>query len=360
MVVAKSDTPKNSAESRPPTPSGMPPQVAMLQMANAYRVSQAIYVAAKLGIADLLANGEKSVSVLAEATQTHPQSLYRVLRALSSLGIFAETEPGTFMLTKRAATLQSDVNGSLRDYAIVIGEPWHWSTWGEISYSVKTGEPGFDRVFGTSPSAYFAQHPDLASRFDQSMVGLLQAMDNGILNGYDFSAFGTIVEVGIPGSNGTLLAQILKQNPNLRGVFFDAASRLELVSATLEAQGVLDRAQLIAGDGLTSLPEGGDVYLLKNLIHDYSDEQARKILSHAVAAMSQDSKLLVVEMIIPVGNAPSVGKIVDIEALMTTQGGYERTEAQYRSLFSSAGLTITNIISTRSPFSILEAARTLD
>lgn len=355
MVVAKSE-PKNQAGSRPANVPIVPPQVVMLQMANAYRVSQSIHVAAKLGIADLLANGAKSIPDLAAATQTHPQSLYRLLRALASMGIFAETEAGEFELTPRAATLQSDTPGSLRDYAIVLGETWHWQTWGDILYSVKTGLPAFDHVYEMDFLDYLAQNPDLASAFDRSMITLLETIDNGILANYTFST-GTIVEVGIPGGYGDLLARILKSNPDLRGVFFDGAPGLELAKSLLVAQGVIDRCQLITGDVFESLPQGGDVYILKNLIHDWSDADAAKVLQNCHAAMHDGSKALIVEMIIPPGNAPALGKIIDIEALIMSAGGYERTEAEYRSLLASAGLTVTNVIATRSPFSIIEAVR---
>ncbi len=358
MVVAKSEKPENQAELGSSNAPAMPPQVVMLQMANAYRVSQAIHVAAKLGIADLLVEGAKSIPVLAEATQTHPRSLYRLLRSLASMGIFAETEIGDFELTARAATLQSDVPGSLRDYAIVAGESWHWRTWGEILYSVKTGQPAFNRLYGMEFLDYFAQHPDLAQTFDRSMVSLLETIDTSILANYDFSKFGTIIEVGIPGGYGNLLAQILKANSAAQGLFFDLEPGVELAKTLLTDQGVLDRCELIIGDVFQSLPPGGDIYILKNFIHDWNDEDAGKVLSHCRQAMHSTAKLLVVEMVIPPRNTPALGKIVDIEALIMSSGGYERTDAQYRSLFTTAGLSVTNVLSSRSPFSIIEAVRT--
>ncbi|PSB25435.1 methyltransferase [Stenomitos frigidus] len=355
MVVAKSD-PRKQADDRATSAPTMPPQVAMMQMANAYRVSQAIHVAAKLGIADVLSDGAKSIPVLAAATQTHPQALYRLLRALASMGIFAETETGEFALTPRAATLRSNVPGSLRDYAIVLGETWHWQTWGDILYSVQTGQPAFDHLYGMEFLDYLAQHPDLASAFDRSMVSLLETIDNGILAHYTFTK--TIVEVGIPGGYGSLLARILKADSSLSGIFFDLAPGIALAQSLLTAQGVSDRCQLTTGDVFESLPQGGDVYILKNLIHDWDDDTAGKILQNCRKAMHETAKLLVVEMLIPPGNAPALSKIIDIEALIMSAGGYERTEAQYRSLFAIAGLTVTKVIATRSPFSLIEAVRT--
>jgi O-methyltransferase domain/Dimerisation domain len=357
MVVAKSEKPKDQAELHSTNTPIMPPQVVMLQMANAYRVSQAIHVAAKLGVADFLADGPKSIPVLAEATQTHPQSLYRLLRALASMGIFTENETGDFELTPRAATLRSNTPGSLRDYAIVIGEMWHWRTWGEILHSVKTGQPAFDHVYGMKSSDYFSQNPDIASAFDRSMVSLIETIDTSLLANYHFSTFDEIVEVGIPGSYGDLLARILKSNPSAHGVFFDLAPGIELAKVSLTVQGVFDRCQLIVGDVFESLPKGANMYILKNLIHDWNDEDAGVVLRNCREAMDDTAKLLVVEMLVPPANTPALGKIVDIEALLMTTGGYERTELQYRSLFSSVELTVTNVISTRSPFSIIEAIR---
>ena len=336
MVVTNSEKPK--ADVRPTGAPTMPPQVVMLQVANAYRVSQAIHVAAKLGIADLLVNGAKSIPALAEATQTDPQSLYRLLRSLASMGIFAETETGDFELTPRGATLQSGVSGSLRDYAIVAGEQWHWQTWGDVLYSVKTGKPAFDHQYGMEFLDYFAQNPDLADTFDRSMVSLLETIDTSILANYDFSSFGTIVEVGILGGYGNLLARILTANPVLRGVFFDLAPGLELAKHVFADQGMLDRCQLVEGDIFESLPKGGDVYILKNFIHDFDDQDALRVLTHCCDAMDDTAKLLVVEMVIPPGNAPALGKIVDIEALIMSSGMSEPKPSIDRCLLPQAYL----------------------
>lgn len=354
MVVAKSQNPTHQAESSRGNPPALPPQVRMLQMANAYRVSQAIHVAAKLGVADVLADGAKSIRHIAQETQTHPQFLYRLLRALASMGIFAETETGNFELTPRAALLQSRVPGSLKEYAIVIGEAWHWNTWGEILHSVQTGEPAFDHFYHSEFADYLEQHPEQKQTFERSMVSLLETIDATVMKAYDFSAASTIVEIGIPGSHGGLLVRILQANPLARGIFFDTASNLPQTQRILSEQSLLDRCQLAPGEVFEKVPEGGDLYILKNFIHDFDDQTASRTLKNFRAVMANTAKLLVVEMLVPPGNTPGLSKIVDIEALLMSAGGYERTEAQYRSLFESVGFNVSNVYSGPSPFSIIE------
>ncbi|MBV8886744.1 MAG: hypothetical protein JO235_22500 [Chroococcidiopsidaceae cyanobacterium CP_BM_RX_35] len=338
-----------------PGPKGVPPQVKILQMMNAYRLSQSISVAAKLGIADFLADGPKSSDELARSTGVHAQSLYRLLRALASFGVFAEDENGLFGLTPRAAMLQTNVPGSIRAYAIVIGEEWHWRMWGDIAYSVKTGEPAFDHLFGMEFQNYYSQHPEVAKNFDGAMVSVLAMTDAAVMTNYNFSSIGKVVDVGTGGGDGKLIASILKTNPNMQGVFFDLPPRLEPARALIEAEELTSRCELVAGDVFKSFPSGGDAYIIKNLIHDYDDERAVTILKNCHEAIEENGKLLVVEMVLPPGNKPSLAKILDVEALIMTAGAIERTEAQYRELFETAGFKLTNVISTSSPMSILEA-----
>jgi hypothetical protein len=341
----------NLTASRSPQASTLPPQVMMLQMANAYRTSQAIHVAAKLGIADHLSNGAQSIQDLATATQTQPQALYRLLRALASMGIFAETDSGEFELTPRATLLQSTVPNSLRDYAIVINEPWHWQMWGDILHTVETGLPAFDHGQGMAFSEYYHQNPAIAATFDRAMVNLLENIDANILTSYDFSTCQTVVEIGIPGSGGNLMANVLKANPNLQGIIVLESG----ISATGDVlRNYKDRCQLLMNDPLSSMP-GGDLYIIKNYIHDMDDHHAKIILNNCRQAMMSNAKVLIVEMLVPPLNEAALSKIVDVEALLMTSGGYERTEAQYRSLLESVGLTVTQVISTRSPFSLIEA-----
>lgn len=355
MVASKQDKPQNLTGPPPKATQGPPPQVKMLQMMNAYRLSQSISVAGKLGIADILVDGPKTSEELGQVTKTHAQSIYRLLRALASFGIFAEDETGRFGLTPRAEMLRTGVPGSIRAYAIVIGEEWHWRMWGGILHSVKTGEPAFDQLFGMEFQDYYDQNPDVAKNFDGAMVSVLAMTDAAIMTNYDLSPMHKVVDVGTGGGDGSLIASILKKNPNVEGIFFDLEPRIETARDIIKAEGVEERCELIAGDVFKSFPSGGDAYILKNLIHDYDDERAATLLKNCHDAIAENGKLLVVEMIIPPGNEPSLGKIVDVEALIMSAGAIERTEAQYRELFEKAGFKVTNVVSTRSPMSIIEA-----
>ena len=300
-------------------------------------------------------DGPKTSEELGQVTKTHAQSIYRLLRALASFGIFAEDETGRFGLTPRAEMLRTGVPGSIRAYAIVIGEEWHWRMWGGILHSVKTGEPAFDQLFGMEFQDYYDQNPDVAKNFDGAMVSVLAMTDAAIMTNYDLSPMHKVVDVGTGGGDGSLIASILKKNPNVEGIFFDLEPRIETARDIIKAEGVEERCELIAGDVFKSFPSGGDAYILKNLIHDYDDERAATLLKNCHDAIAENGKLLVVEMIIPPGNEPSLGKIVDVEALIMSAGAIERTEAQYRELFEKAGFKVTNVVSTRSPMSIIDA-----
>ena len=356
MVLSKKDKPQNLTASPSQGAGGMPPQVKMLQLMNAYRLAKSISLAAELGIADLLADGPKSSKELAQATGTHAQSLYRLLRALASFNIFVEDENGLFGLTPRAALLQTNIPGSIRAYAIVQGQEWHWRMWGGILHSVKTGEPVFDKIYGMEFQDYYNQNPEVAKYFDAAMVGVLAMTDTSIMGSYDFSSFGKVVDVGTGGqADGNLIASILKKNPTMQGIYFDTPSRVETAKRVVEAQGLAERCEIAAGDIFESFPSGGDAYIVKNLVHDYDDERAVKLLKNCHSAITENGKLLVVEMIIPPGNEQSLAKIVDVEALIMAAGAVERTEDQYRELLEAAGFKLTNVVSTRSPMSILEA-----
>lgn len=343
--------------SKPAAPSlgkEKPPQIVILQMMNAYRLSQCISVAAQLGIADLLAEEPRSASELARATASDPQALYRLLRTLASFDIFAETETRYFRLTPRAALLRSDIPGSLKGYAEVIGAKWHWQMWQNILYSVETGKPVFAELYGMEFEDYYQQHPEEAQTFDAAMKGALNLSDRAIVASYDFSGFNKIIDIAGGGQgDGELLASLLRQNQTATGIHFDKSTRIEWAYKALEPLG--DRARTISGDYWLSVPEGGDAYIVKNLIHDYDDAQAGKILQNIRQAIASNGKLLVAEMIVPPGNEPSLAKILDVEALIMTPGAIERTAEQYAQLFAKSGFEVTRIVPTKSPMSIIEA-----
>jgi hypothetical protein len=333
----------------------MPPQLAMLQMVSGYWVSQSIYVATKLGIADLLKDSPKSCDELATATGTHAPSLYRVLRALASVGVFAETQPNHFTLTPLAACLQSDVPNSFRAFVIVAGEE-QYRAWVEFMHSVQTGGSSFEHIYGMNLYEYLAQNPESAKIFDESMTNFSEIESPAIAASYDFSSIQTLVDIA--GGQGLLIASILKSNPTLKGVLFDQPHVIERAKRFLEAEGVLERCQLAAGSFFESVPEGGDAYIFKNIIVDWDDERAIGILKRCHKVMPDNGKLLVAEQVIPPGNQPSIGKLLDLHMLAVASGGGRvRTEAEYRALFEKAGFKLTRIIPTQGDMSIIEGIR---
>lgn len=329
-----------------------PAAATMLNLIVGCWVSQSISVAAKLGIADLLEDGPRSPADLAQATQTHPRALYRLLRALASLGIFAENDSGRFELTPLADCLRARAANSLRDYAIFLGEDCHWRSWGNLLHSVRTGGCAFEHVFGMQIFDHFARHPEAAQAFDAAMTSRGNLEDRAVAAAYDFSS-GTIVDVA--GGRGSLIATILRQNPRARGILFDLPHVVERAAPLIREAGVADRCQLLSGDFFDRVPAGGDIYLMKKIIHDWDDERAGAILANCRAAMAGDGRLLLLEEVILPGNAPAFGKLIDLSMLVQTPGGQERTEAEYRTLLAAAGLELTRVAATQCSLRVIEA-----
>lgn len=329
----------------------IPPQVALVQMITGSWVSQSIYAAAKLGLADLLKDGAKSSAELAEMTGTHERSLYRLLRGLASLGIFAEDEQGRFSLTPLATYLQNDVPGSMRAMAIMMGEEHH-QAWGNILHSVKTGESAFEQIYQAPVFEYLAQHPESSQIFDQAMTSFSGLESQATATGYDFSSIKTLVDVG--GGHGSLLTTILDAHPHLHGILFDQAPAIASAQPLIEQSGLGDRCELKAGDFFASVPAGGDAYILKHIIHDWDDQRAIKILQNCRAAMPATGRVLLVEQVIPPGNDPFAGKLLDLNMLVMCPGGCERTESEYQTLLAAAGFKLTRIVPTQSDVSVVE------
>jgi ubiquinone/menaquinone biosynthesis C-methylase UbiE len=326
----------------------------MLQLISGFWISRAIYVAAKLGIADLVKDGPQPVAALAEATGTHAPSLYRVLRALAGVGVFVENQDGRFASTPPAATLQTDAPGSLRAFAMVeLGEE-HYPAWGALLHSVKTGAIAFDHVFGMNVWQCYAQNPENARTFDDAMSSMTNVINAAIIAAYDFSSIGTVVDVA--GGHGNLIASILKANPAMRGILLDVPHVIEGARHRIEAEGLADRCELVAGDFFESVPGGGDAYVLKWIIHDWDDERSVAILKNCRRAMAENGRLLIIEAVIPPGNEPSFGKFMDLNMLVMT-GGRERTEAEFGDLLAAAGFKLTRIVPTQSAMCLIEGAR---
>ena len=324
------------------------PSQQILRMSFGFALSQSLRVVAELGIADLLGGGERSVDELSQATHTNADALYRVMRLLASEGVFREESPRHFSQTELSATLRSDLPASPRDFVRMInGEPFQ--AFAQLLYSVRTGKPAFDQVFGAPRFEWLGSHPEQAALFQQAMIAFSQGSNEAVADAYDFSSSRCVVDVG--GGHGQLLSAILIRNPHLSGILFDLPAGI--AAARTEAGSPLPRCELIAGDFFENVP-AADTYILKKVIHDWDDERAAIILANCRKAMSANGKVLLAETLFPVGNDPDPIKVLDVN-MLTVPGGLERTENQFASLFSVAGLRLERVIATKAPISILEA-----
>jgi hypothetical protein len=323
------------------------PHDQLARLVSGYWHTQAIYVAAKLGLADLLDDGPRPVQELAQATRTSPRALYRLLRALASIGIFAEDDQGRFNLTTLAACL---LDPATRAMATMRGE-FQYRAWGELLDSVQTGRPAFEKVYGKPIFDYFADHPETGKLFDQAMTGVHGRETEAMLAAYDLAGTDTLADVG--GGNGSVLTAVLRRYPAMQGLLFDLPGVVERAKESIKAAGLEGRCQVMAGSFFEAVPPGADAYLLRHIIHDWDDDQCVTILGHCRRAMGPGGKLLVVEGIVPPGNEPSVSKFFDL-AMMVMPGGTERTEEEYRQLFEAAGFRLTRVVPTSTWVSVLE------
>ncbi len=344
-----------SVSSASASPASAPPEAVLTQIMLGSLAAQTIYVTAKLGIADLLADGPKSVEELATATSTPAPSLYRVLRAAASLNVFFEQENRVFALNPNAQPLLSNAPNSLRDIAIFMGEDWHWQVWGKTLYSVQTGKSAWAQMHGDDVFDYFSRNPEAATIFNRAMSSLTALATQAVVEGYDFTGINTLIDIA--GGHGRLLTDIIEANPNIRGVLFDLPHVIEGARANVAKSKAADRVELVTGDFFVSVPAGGDAYMMKHIIHDWDDERALTILKNIKQAMNPKGRVLLVESVIADGNNQDFGKLMDIEMLVSP-GGKERTAAEYAELFERAGLRLTRIVPTRSAYSVIEAVNT--
>jgi O-methyltransferase domain/Dimerisation domain len=313
--------------------------------------AQAISVAAELGIADILKDGPRSTEEIAKTANVSEYAVYRLLRALATLGLFSGLAGRRFALTPLGAYLRSDVPGSLRGFARLAGHDFTWLPWGQLAYSVRTGKPAFDHVFGMPSFDYLAEHPDAAGIVNDAMTAVTTTEFTSIVKAYEFSGIGTLVDVG--GGHGLLLASILKTDAGMRGILFDLPHAVEGATDLFRREGLEDRCAAIGGDFLDAVPEGGDAYILKKVIHDWEDERVSKILRNCHRAMTARATLLVMERVIRPGDEPDPPKFTDLEMLVLNYGR-ERTEAEFRELYEAAGFRLTRVVPTTSPLSIIE------
>ena len=341
----------SDSQTAAPPPS---PQQQLMQMLAGMWVSRAISVAARLKVADHVGDGGRDVDDLAAATGTHAPSLYRLTRALASVGVFAEEGPRRFRHTPVSQLLRSGAEGSMRAVADNVFGGSHFRSWGELEHSVRTGAIAFDRAHGTDCWAFFSQNPDEQRTFDDAMSEFTALFNPPIVKAYDFSKFGTLVDVG--GGHGVLLAAIAKANPRLRGTVYDQAHVVPGATRRFADEGLSGRCTAIAGNFFESVPPGGDAYLMKLILHDWDERKAATILRNVQRAAKPGTRLLVVEMVVPPGAEPSLSKLGDINMMVMT-GGRERTEAEFRQLFDAGGFDLVSVHPSEGPMSVVEGVR---
>ena len=341
--------------SSPAQTQGPQPADQIMQLATGFMVTSALHAVTKLGIADLLKDGPKSTRDLASANATNEDALYRVLRALSSAGVFSEVSARTFALTPVSELLRSDREYSLRDHVLWSGDKFHFQTYPEMSHSLKTGETVTEKVFGLSCFDCFAKDKELSEVFNAAMTTFSNALTPPVLEVYDFSWLNGKTLVDIGGGHGKLLTTILKKYPELSGMIFDLEHVVAGAKPQIHGAGLAGRCDTCSGDFFVAVPVG-DAYIMKHIIHDWSDERALTILKNCHRAGKGKTRVILVESIITPGNEPHFAKWIDLEMLLLS-GGRERTEEEFAHLFKQAGFHLTRVLRTKSPVCVLEAEK---
>jgi SAM-dependent methyltransferase len=318
-------------------------------------ISQAIGTVVELGVPDELRKGPRRCSDVARKVGVSEDGLYRLLRALASVGLFAESAGRRFKLTPTGQFLRSDHPQSAAGYAQFVAHDSTWRPWGQLNYSVKTGMPAFDQVFGAPIFEYLSKNPQAAAVFDDAMTSISAAEAKAAAEAIDFKGIKTVMDVA--GGHGLLLATVLKRNKTMRGVLFDLPHVVAGAAATFARAGMTGRVRTESGDFFTELPSGADAIMMKHIIHDWDDESATRILQACHRALGPQGKVLIVDAVVPPGNVPHYGKLLDLEMLVLTPRGRERTKIEFTKLLRGAGFRLSRIVTTNSPLSVVEAVK---
>ena len=337
-----------------PTKEERAAAAAVLQMIWGIHMSRAVYVVAALGIADLLAGGPMTAAQLAQATQAHEGSLYRVLRLLAALGVLTEHDRRSFSLTILGERLRADVPASMRSWALLVDCGGGMRSYEPIIETVKTGRPGLNIAYGMGLFEFLAGHPDLAQKFQAAMSERAAAFAPSVAAGYDFSPMRTVADIG--GGTGTLLAAILRAHGHLRGVLLDRPPAVADAAEVFRASGVADRCQIVPGDFFQGVPDGADAYILANVLHDWDDADSLRILGACRRAMANAGRVLIVERLIPEDPADAVPVLLSDLTMLVFTGGQERTNAEYGQLLAEAGLRLTSVQPVAPPYGVIEAS----
>lgn len=328
------------------------PTAQIIDMMDGCLIAQLIHLAAELGLADLVEDGPRSVEELGAATGNDTEALYRALRVLASKGVFTETAPRTFGLTPLAAPLLTRAPDSVRQLATIRGSRAHWRSWTELRHSVRTGQSVFRHLYGTDFWTYLASEPDEAALFNSAMGDEAERLHTAAADAYDLTGARRLVDVG--GGRGDLAVTFLERYPEMTAVVFDRPQAIADAEDRLSGSDVRDRMELVAGDFFTSVPRGGDVYVLSRILHDWDDTNSSVILANVSEAMAPEAKVMVVDAVVPEGDAPHPAKVMDI-IMLALHEGKERTEAEFARLFATAGLRHTTTRHTALPISVVVA-----
>lgn len=333
------------------TNQDLPPHVQLVQMGTAYWVSSLLYAAAELGIADHLAE-PRSAAEIAPALGVDAPALHRVMRTLASIGVLSERDERRFALTPLGAAMRSDAPGCARSTLRTLSAPLFMRPLMELPYSIKTGKPSWEKTHGAPIFDWFGQHPEEAARFSETMIGIHGREPAAVAAAYDFSTVETIVDVG--GASGSMLAAILTRHARSRAVLFDLPQATGDAQSLLHARGVNERITIEHGDFFKAVPTGGDCYILSHIIHDWPEAECLAILGNVRRAMRPTGRVLIIESVLPAGDTPHFGKILDM-VMLTIPGGQERTEREYGSLVARAGFRLQRVVPTESDVSVVEA-----
>lgn len=341
-----------SEEKNNNTDDHLPPHAQLIQMSTAFIRSRVLYAAAQLGLADHLANGAKGAEELAGEIGAHEHSLHRLMRALTHYGILSMKNGHKFSLTPLGEALQNGAPGAARSTILTVAGDGFWNSFSQLPETLEDGEPGIEKAVDMSWFEYLEANPELASQFNGAMIGFHGAEPPAIVDAYDFSDYDTIVDVG--GATGHMLATIFENYSGPDGILFELPRVIQEAPELLKKRGVSDRVACEAGNFFESVPEGGDAYILSHILHDWTNERCRDILRNCREAMKPESRLLVVEMVLPEDGPPHPGYELDMVMLALT-GGAERTKAEYKALLNETGFQMEQLVPTESPVSVVEA-----
>ena len=331
------------------------PYEVVFQMVIGKWISQAIGTIVEIGVPDQLAKGPRRCSDIAREAGVSEDGIYRLLRALASVGLFVESGDRRFKLTGMGQLLRSDHSESLAGYSRFVAHDSTWRPWGQLSYSVKTGMPAFDHVFNVPIFEHLTQNPEVAAVFDDAMTSISTTEALAVSDAYDFEGVETLMDVA--GGHGLLLATVLRRHKKMRGVLFDLPHVAAGAATTFARAGITGRVRIESGDFFRELPSGADAIIMKHIVHDWDDDSATRILQTCHRALGPRGKVLIVDPVVPPGNTPHYGKLLDLEMLVLTPRGRERTKAEFVKLLRGAGLRLSRVIATQSGLSIVEAVK---